>query len=65
MTQHTALSIKMFCEQNNISRNLFYTILKAGAGPKMMQVGKRRLISIEAAAEWRRTMESKGIADVK
>ena len=62
---HTALSIKMFCEQNNISRNLFYTLKKAGLAPKMMEVGKRRLISIEAAAEWRKIMESKGVADAK
>lgn len=56
--QYTALSIKQFCQQNNISRNLFYTLIKEGLGPRMMSVGRRRLISIEAAAEWRRTMES-------
>jgi hypothetical protein len=59
---HTALSIKMFCEQNSISRNLFYTLKKEGLAPKIMTVGKRRLISVEAAAEWRKTMESKGEA---
>jgi predicted DNA-binding transcriptional regulator AlpA len=57
MTQ-TALTIAQFCQTHSISRNLFYNLKKQGLAPKMIAVGKRRLISIEAAAEWRRTMES-------
>ena len=54
-----AYSIKDFCEAHGISRNLFYNLRKQGLAPKLIQLGKRRLISEEAAAEWRRTMENR------
>ena len=56
---HGAFSIKEFCKDHKISRLLFYTLMKEGLGPKMMQVGRRRLISAEAAQEWRKTMTDK------
>ncbi len=56
MTQ--ALSIAEFCKQHSISRNLFYALKKQGLAPKTIHVGKRRLISTEAAAEWRKQMEN-------
>ncbi len=52
-----ALSISDFCKQHSISRALFYKALKEGWAPKIMKCGKRTLISIEAAAEWRGAME--------
>lgn len=48
-----AHSIKEFCFQHGISRTKFYDLLKNGLAPKMMKLGKRRLISVEAAKEWR------------
>jgi predicted DNA-binding transcriptional regulator AlpA len=48
-----ALSIKEFCFQHDISRSKFYDLLRNGLAPKMMKLGKRRLISVEAAKEWR------------
>ena len=48
-----AYSIKEFCFQHDISRSKFYDLLKNDLAPKMMQVGRRRLISVEAAKEWR------------
>jgi excisionase family DNA binding protein len=48
-----AYSIKEFCFQHDISRSKFYDLIKNGLAPKMMQVGRRRLISAEAAKEWR------------
>jgi predicted DNA-binding transcriptional regulator AlpA len=62
MTQ--ALSISDFCKQHSISRALFYRALKEGWAPKIMKCGKRTLISIEAAAEWRRKMETQPIVGV-
>jgi predicted DNA-binding transcriptional regulator AlpA len=56
MTQ--ALSISDFCRQHSISRALFYKALKEGWAPKIMKCGKRTLISVEAAAQWRRAMEN-------
>ena len=48
-----AYSITQFCAAHSISRATFYNLVKAGASPRIMQVGKRRLISREAAADWR------------
>ncbi|MBI3440867.1 MAG: hypothetical protein HY052_03535 [Proteobacteria bacterium] len=57
MTQK-AHSIKAFCEAHDISRNLFYTLKKQGLAPKMIALGKRRLITEESATEWRHAMQS-------
>lgn len=48
-----ALSVSDFCRAHGISRNTFYRLLAAGTGPKVMAVGRRKLVSIEAAAAWR------------
>ncbi len=52
-----AYSIDQFCQAHGLSRSYFYLLLARGKGPRLMRVGKRRLISDEAAAEWRRHME--------
>lgn len=51
------LSINDFCVQHNISRNCLYSLWAQGKGPLFMKVGRRRLISIRAAAEWRDQLE--------
>ena len=48
-----AFSIKEFCFQHDISRSKFYDLLRNGLAPKLIKLGKRRLISVEAAKEWR------------
>ncbi|NCC61987.1 MAG: transcriptional regulator [Verrucomicrobiae bacterium] len=53
-----ALSINTFCKTYGISRSLFYKLDKAGKAPRTMTVGRRRLISAEAAQEWRERMET-------
>jgi len=57
-----ATSIKQFCDDHGISRNLFYNLEKKGLTPKTIELGKRRLISAEAAAEWRKAMENNSSA---
>lgn len=52
-----AMSVERFCERHDLSRAMFYKILKAGKGPRIMKVGGRTLISAEAASDWRRLME--------
>ena len=52
-----AFSIQGFCRSHGISRAHYYNLRKIGAAPAVMQVGRRTLISAEAAAEWRRRME--------
>ena len=53
-----AYSIAEFCRAHRVSRAFFYVLQKRGEGPAVMEVGKRRLVSEEAAKEWRRRMES-------
>ena len=50
-------TVNQFCKAHNISRSMFYKQQKLGQGPRVMRVGRRRLISYEAAAEWRQRME--------
>ena len=52
-----AYSIEQFCQAHNISIDLYFKLQRQGLGPKTMKVGARTLISIEAAAEWRRARE--------
>ena len=51
-------SVPGFCEAHRISRGYLYELWSRGAGPRRMKVGRRTLISGEAAAEWRRRMET-------
>lgn len=50
-------TIPQFCGAHNISRAHLYDLIKAGNGPRVMKVGRRTLISAEAAADWRKQME--------
>lgn len=52
-----AFSIGEFCKRHSISRNGLYRLWATGKGPRVMVAGRRRLISVEAAAEWRRDRE--------
>lgn len=52
-----ATSIVNFCKAHGISRAHFYNLAKRGPAPRTLKAGRRRLVSDEAAAEWRRLME--------
>ncbi|SIQ81558.1 hypothetical protein SAMN05421829_10726 [Aromatoleum tolulyticum] len=56
-TPRSAYTVQQFCEAHNFTRVLFYKLMKSGHGPRIMKVGTRTLISVEAAADWRRQME--------
>ncbi len=56
-----SFSIREFCELHAISRSLFYVLREKGEAPRVMKVGRRTLISAEAAAEWRKSMEHMSI----
>lgn len=51
-------TIPQFCGAHNISRAHLYDLIKEGNGPRLMKVGRRTLISAEAAADWRKQMEA-------
>lgn len=52
-----AFSIQQFCDTHSISRAKFYLLVNEGKAPLLMHVGRRVLISIESAEQWRRQME--------
>ena len=52
-----AFSVAEFCAMHHVSRTHFYMLTKTGKGPRLMRVGRRFLISAEAAADWRKAME--------
>ena len=58
-TPRMALSIREFCASHGISEGLYFKLKKQGEGPRELKVGARTLVSIEAAAEWRRARETK------
>jgi predicted DNA-binding transcriptional regulator AlpA len=58
MTSPDCFDIRSFCEANHISRGFFYKIAAEGKGPRTIRIGRKVLISREAAAEWRQRMEA-------
>jgi hypothetical protein len=54
---HGADTIAGFCRRHKISPAFYYLLRKRGEGPAEMVVGRRRLISYEAATAWRRERE--------
>jgi hypothetical protein len=56
--EHDAISIPEFCRRHQISVGMYFKIAREGIGPRVMKVGKRTIISREAAEAWRRERES-------
>ena len=56
-TEKDALTVDDFCQRHSLSRGKFYSLVAEGRAPRLMRVGRRTLISREAAADWRRAME--------
>lgn len=50
-------TVAQFTADHNISRTHLYALIKEGRGPRLMKVGRRTLISAEAACDWRKRME--------
>lgn len=53
-----AMSIQEFCQAHGFSTALFFKLRKKGQTPRLMKLGKRTLISLEAAAAWRERQEN-------
>ena len=54
-----AYSIPEFCRTHGgISEAFFHKLVSEGRGPKLMKVGTRTLVSVEAAAAWRAQQEA-------
>jgi predicted DNA-binding transcriptional regulator AlpA len=52
-----AYGVEEFCKRHGISRAYLYLLWRRGEGPRFMRVGARRLVSKEAAFDWRRSTE--------
>jgi hypothetical protein len=59
----SAFTIAQFCDAHHISRTHLHNMCKVGKGPRMMKLGRRVLISAEAAADWRRQLEAESMAE--
>jgi hypothetical protein len=53
-----AYTIPEFCNSHRISRAKLYQLWAAGAGPRYINIGVKRIISVEAAEAWCRQMEA-------
>ena len=49
-------NVPTFCRAHNISRSYLYELWNRNEGPQMIKLGRRTLITGEAAAAWRRRM---------
>ena len=56
-TPTAAYSIREFCLAHRVSVSMYFKIRNQGLGPAEMSIGRRRLISFEAAEAWRRERE--------
>jgi hypothetical protein len=56
--KRAAYTLAEFCEAHRISRSELYKLWRLGIGPRRMKAGVKNLISIEAAADWRRQREA-------
>jgi hypothetical protein len=50
-----AYTVKEFCAAHRISVAFYYELKREGRGPREIELNTRRIISAEAAREWRLT----------
>jgi hypothetical protein len=59
---HAAYTVPEFCIAHRVGRSALYKLWQEGKGPRRFQIGQGRssrvLISVEAAADWRREREA-------
>jgi hypothetical protein len=58
-----AFTVAEFCKAHRISRSFLYSEWKAGRGPRFMRAGVKRIITGEAAADWRHECEAEAAAE--
>jgi hypothetical protein len=57
--ERLAFTVDEFCRMHSISKAHFYNLQKRGEAPAVLCVGKKRLITVEAAAAWRAAWTAK------
>jgi hypothetical protein len=58
LADRAAYTVDEFCVAHRISRRKFYDLIEEGIGPRVMRIGTKVLITIEAAAAWRAEREA-------
>jgi predicted DNA-binding transcriptional regulator AlpA len=53
-----AMSIKQFCQRYGISESFFYKMQREGKAPRTFKFGGRKMITVQAAADWVRAREN-------
>lgn len=56
-TDSDLYGVASFCEAHQISRGLLYKLWSERKGQRAVKIGRRRLITREAAADWRASLE--------
>jgi hypothetical protein len=57
-----AFSVAEFCAAYGISRDMFDDLRKSGRAPVIMKIGRRVLVSVQAAEDWRKRLEAEASA---
>jgi hypothetical protein len=57
-------SIAGFCKRKDISRSHYVNLRRAGLGPREAAVGRRRIITPQAEADWDAAAEQRAAGDV-
>jgi hypothetical protein len=57
LLERAAYTIREFCDAHRISKSTFYNLRKQGLSPEEAHVRDRVIITMEAAARWRRARE--------
>jgi hypothetical protein len=53
-----AYTVKEFCQHARISERLYFKLQSRGEGPPVIRIGRRTVISREAARKWMMTREA-------
>ncbi|MGA8612826.1 MAG: hypothetical protein WB760_14240 [Xanthobacteraceae bacterium] len=56
-TGRAAYTVSEFCDAHRVSRSKLFQLWAAGVGPRFIHVGTKKIITLEAAADWRRSRE--------
>jgi predicted DNA-binding transcriptional regulator AlpA len=57
-TEKAAYSIQEWAKRHSVSVPLFYKLQREGRGPRVIHIGRRTPISVEADAQWRKDREA-------
>ena len=55
-------SIDTFCERYGFSRGHYYNLKEQGKTPREMKLGRRKIITDDAATDWEKEREAENVA---